>query len=194
MPCVGDPDSLIRPLNTPHSSQNAPHDSGDLESFDGDPESLLLPLKETSNVIVLARLQQLRNMSAVNIILAMLTLVYIGVNITCIILNGYDNDVWPQEGVVSKQLFHNLEFWATFVFSCAEVTALVYSPKPLGAIYRNTLLLKLIIFVNITVSFLTSMLVTVARRPMLVASHRGVPRSRRPTLVRLQSVPPRTPR
>ena len=48
---------------------------------------------------------------------------------------------------VSKELFHNLEFWATFVFSCAEVVALVYSPKPLGKIYKNTLFLKLIIFV-----------------------------------------------
>jgi len=90
---------------------------------------------------------------------------------TCIILNGYDNDLWPQAGVVSKQVFHNLEFWATFVFSCVEVIALVYSPKPLGAIYRNTLLLKLIISVNIVVSFLTSMLVTLNLEEFETISH-----------------------
>jgi hypothetical protein len=99
-------------------------------ALDEDPDSQLLPLKSTTNVLVLARLQQLESMSTVNFFLALLCVVYIAVNITCIILNGYDNDLWPDAGVVSKALFHNLEFWATFVFSCAEVVALAYSPKP----------------------------------------------------------------
>jgi len=56
-------DGSCRLLNAPQSHP---------ESSDN-PESQLLPLKETSNVIVLARLQELRTMSAVNITLAMLT-------------------------------------------------------------------------------------------------------------------------
>ena len=50
---------------------DAPQSNLDSDSFvDVDPDSQLLPLKETSNVIVLARLQELRSMSAVNFFIA----------------------------------------------------------------------------------------------------------------------------
>jgi len=131
----------------------------------------LLPLKESTNVLLLSRLAELKFMSFVNVSIAIATIVYIGVNITCIILNGYDNDDWPVKGAVSKAFFHNLEFWATFIFSILEVFALVYSPKPLGAIYQNTLLLKLVIFVNIVISFLGAMLVAVNLEKFEVPAH-----------------------
>ena len=61
-------EGLGRPLNASHAEPDF--------DLDLDPESLLLPLKETSNVIVLARLQELRSMSTANLFLAMLSIFF----------------------------------------------------------------------------------------------------------------------
>lgn len=148
-------------------------------SRDPDPDGELVPLKESANILLLARLQDLRTMSFANFLISICCLVYLAINLTCIVLNGYDNDHYGEagtdeedsHGVTSKVFFHNLEFWATFAFAVTEVLALAYSPKPLGSIYKNTLFLKFVIFVNIVLTFVTAMLVSINLEEFETISH-----------------------
>ena len=97
------------------------------DEWQHDPDSELLPLKQSSNVLLLSRLNDLKTMSLVNFSIAICCLVYLAINITCIILNSFDNDTYGEPGsdaVTTKIYFHTLEFWATFAFSVAEVVGM----------------------------------------------------------------------
>ena len=53
------------------------------------------PLRRDNNVIVLARIDELRQMSSINLGLAILSTMYLAICIVLFVLNGYDNDCYP---------------------------------------------------------------------------------------------------
>merc|ERR1719436_1119664 len=102
--------------------------------------------------------------------LALLSVVFIGVNIVCIVLNSYDNDD-PVEAATTPEFFHRFEFWSTFCFNIVDVFALIYSSKKLSSILWSPLLLKGIVFVNIAGSFTSATLVTINLEKFEIPSH-----------------------
>ena len=125
------------------------------------------PVNDSRNVLLLYRLQQFNTKSYVNFLLAILCLVYIGINVACLVLNSMPLEYREAHDVV----FHRMEFWGTFMFSVVDVISLMYSPKPLGRICDNPFALKLFIFLNVTASLIPAILVTVDLEHFEVVSH-----------------------
>ena len=149
-------------------------------SFDS--RALKEPINHSSNVLLLHRLNELTTQSCVNFTLAILSLVYIGVNIVCIplnALNNNDDDCGEEDSVfiarcgspVSDYVFHNVEFWATFAFAVVEAVALVYSPKSITNIYENPLVLKTVLFFDIAAAFVPAFLVALNLERFETVSH-----------------------
>jgi len=132
-------------------------------------------LNSTTNVIVMVRANELIQMSRVNSILAITAVLFIAVNLVCIILNSYDNDCDPDDPhcspATTPQFFHNLEFWATFVFNTVDVFAISYSPKNLSSQYGNPTLLKLVVLFNVGMSFVSCLLVVINLEKFEVLAH-----------------------
>jgi len=114
------------------------------------------PLAHSSNVLLLFQLKRIRNLSILNFFLAIVCLFYLGILIVLMVLNSKP----AEEREAAKFLFHMLEFWANVGFDIATVVALLYSPKPLSSIFHYTVILRLIIAVNITVSLVPAVLMT----------------------------------
>ena len=114
------------------------------------------PVNESHNVLLLYRLQQFNTKSYINFLLAIMCLVYVGINVACLVLNSM-----PSVLKENQVVFHRMEFWGTFMFSLVDVMSLMYSPKPLGRICDNPFALKLFIFLNVTASLIPAILVTV---------------------------------
>ena len=90
-------------------------------------------------------------------------------NLVCLVMN-YMGQEWL--GIDNREhIFHLIEFWATFTFSCVQVYSLVYSPRSVGAIYRNPFVLKTVIFLNVASTFGSALLVTVSLETFEVLSH-----------------------
>jgi hypothetical protein len=117
------------------------------------------PLRRDTNVLVLQRLFELRSISSMNLALALASVMYLGVNLVCAILVGYDNDCYPcPESATSDQLFHQLEFGSTFVFAIVTTLSLIFSPERQ---FGSPLLLKALVFVNVGNTFVAALLVFV---------------------------------
>ncbi|CAE7599057.1 unnamed protein product [Symbiodinium natans] len=133
---------------------------------------LCCPIPDDTNlagVVMTHRLERLHELSLKNFHLAICCLIYIAVNMACLVMNSMGEE-WL--GVGSRELtFHLVEFWATFVFSCVQVYSLVYSPRSVGAIYRNPLVLKTVIFLNVASTFFSALLVSVSLESFEVLSH-----------------------
>mmetsp|Transcript_130148 Transcript_130148/g.278115 ORF Transcript_130148/g.278115 Transcript_130148/m.278115 type:complete len:267 (-) Transcript_130148:277-1077(-) len=127
-------------------------------------------LTAARGLLVLAQVSNLRVLSCVNMLLAMVSVTFMGVNIVCIICNCYDNED-PETAVVSLETFHRLEFWGTFIFNMVDVFALIYSTKKLNRIYWSPLCLKLIICLNVGGSLITALLVEVNLEKFEVPAH-----------------------
>jgi len=133
-------------------------------------------LSTSTNVLVLVRANELAMMSLINTILAILSVLFAAVSVVGLIINCYDNDCTPAPGndcdpATTPQIFHNLEFWATFVFNVATLLALNYSPKVLSNQYENPTRLKLIVLSSTGMSFLSCLLVTINLKKFAVSSH-----------------------
>eukprot|EP00928_Gymnodinium_smaydae_P000013 TRINITY_DN10008_c0_g1_i1.p1 TRINITY_DN10008_c0_g1~~TRINITY_DN10008_c0_g1_i1.p1 ORF type:complete len:279 (+),score=34.78 TRINITY_DN10008_c0_g1_i1:68-838(+) len=133
--------------------------------------------KDLSDHRILFHLGELRSMSCVNLALSFFTLMYVGVNIVCIVINSYDNECYTDaseavcNAVTSTLVFHLMEFWATFAFNVISFVAVAYSPKKLTAICSNPLLLKFLVFINLVTSFISAMLVTINLGKFEVVAH-----------------------
>ena len=147
-----------------------------------DNRALIPPINSSSNVLLLHRLTELTTQSSVNFTLAILSLMYIGVNAVCIPLNALnhnDDDCGDEDSVhvarcgspVSDFVFHNIEFWATFAFAVIEAVALVYSPKATSTIYEKPLVLKTVLFFDIAAAFVPAFLVLLNLERFEVPSH-----------------------
>jgi hypothetical protein len=127
------------------------------------------PLRRDTNVLVLARLAELRWISSVNLRLAVLSMMYLGSNIVCVILNVADNDCYPcEEAAVSPEVFHRFEFSATFLFSLVSTFSLVYSPE---RSFSSPLLLRALLFCNVGATYIAAALVYLNVERFEIAAH-----------------------
>lgn len=133
------------------------------------------PLNQSTNVLLVYRLHEMRYSAQFNLLLAFLCLVYIGVNMVLIAVNALNAKAERQgtQPVVSELTYHLVEFWATFGFAVVECCSLVAtgSPKSLVQIYRNPLVLKLVLFFNIVATWVPAVLVTLNREVFEITSH-----------------------
>ena len=111
-------------------------------------------LNESTNVILAYRMHEVKHLSAVNFVLALLTLVYVGVNIFLFVLNYMDKNDDPcgdPDDVrvarcgspASDLVFHRVEFCSSFVYACVEAAALAYTPRAISSISRRPVLLRM---------------------------------------------------
>ena len=112
---------------------------------------------DSTSMLILYRLESLETKSSVNFSLSMVCLLYAAINIVCFMMNWMGAQYTERH----KHAFHLLEFWGTFVFSLVSVLSLVHSPRPLGRITQNPLRLKLVVFFNVTISFIPALLVSI---------------------------------
>lgn len=105
-------------------------------------------LRFDTNVLVLQRLSELSTISAVNLTLAIMCVMYLGSTVVCFIYT-----VHP---VVKDSVFHRLEFGGTFIFTLVTTLALIFSPERR---FRSKLLLKVLVAVNVCSSFMATLLV-----------------------------------
>lgn len=132
---------------------------------DGVLGSLLPP----HGVQVLAQVSDLRTKSAMSLALGLGCVIYMGINIVCLVLNGYEME--GPDPVISGKAFHMLEFWATFFFNIVQVLALLYTPKELGELYSSPTFLKVVILVNVGASFISALFVTINCEMFEMPSH-----------------------
>eukprot|EP00967_Tisochrysis_lutea_P037808 scaffold45381_cov37-Tisochrysis_lutea.AAC.2 len=117
------------------------------------------PLRRDTNVLVLQRLFELRGISSINLALALASVLYLGVNVVCAIIVSYHNKCYPcAEAATSNQIFHMLEFGATFMFAIVTTLSLIFSPERQ---FGSPLLLKTLVFVNVGNTFVAALLVFV---------------------------------
>ena len=115
------------------------------------------PLRRDTNVLVLARLDELRAISTINLCLAVASTMYLSSNMCLAILNMYDNECYPcPEAAVRPDFFHRFEFTAAFLFSVVSTLSLVFSPERR---FDSPALLRLLLFGNVGTTFLSACLV-----------------------------------
>ena len=131
------------------------------------------PLNQSSNILLVYRLQDMRSLASINTVLAILCLGYCAINMVLILVNYLNSraDALGTEDVVDELTYHLLEFWATFGFALVECVSLVATPKSLIKIYRSPIVLKLILFFNIVASLVPAVLVTLNREVFEILSH-----------------------
>ena len=134
------------------------------------------------NVLILHKLRTLHSTSQFNEGLALLTLVYFGINVVCSVLNGLNNNdadcgdprslyIARCGSPTSDYAFHNIEFWATFVYALLQVLALTHSSKNLSTIASNTTLLKVGLFIEVVATFVPAMMVAIDLGTFEVLTH-----------------------
>uniref|UniRef100_A0A7S0Q800 Uncharacterized protein n=1 Tax=Coccolithus braarudii TaxID=221442 RepID=A0A7S0Q800_9EUKA len=126
-------------------------------------------LKHDTNVNALQRLSELGTISAVNLCLALFSVIYLGCSVVSMILNTFDNDCYPcPEAATTTEVFHRIEFTTTFLFALVTTIALVFSPERR---FSSPLLLRAIVLMNVCVSFIGMALVYIALEKFMTASH-----------------------
>jgi hypothetical protein len=116
-------------------------------------------LNESTNVLLLFRLDDFHRRSKLNFWLALMSLLCCAVNIGLFCLNyTLNND--PNPPHVSERTFHLTEFWTTFLYALVDAYALVTSPKTLVTICYNTTFLKLLFFFNVVAALVPAFLIT----------------------------------
>jgi len=108
--------------------------------------------------------QRLALKSCSNFFLAILCLVYVGVNIVCLIMNSFPHSFRHNHALS----FHLMEFWATFAFSIVSLSSFVVARRPL---YQDPVVLKLLLFMNVVFSIVPAILVTEDLHTFEVLSH-----------------------
>ena len=136
------------------------------------------PINQSTNILLVSRLQSLQSMSNANFMISLFCLIYFGINVTlfycnyCIDKNSVDkNSVDDKDPPISDEAFHLIEFWATFLFTIVEAFAIIQTPKALITIYENPLVLKVILFINIVATLVPALLVTINLEDFEVLSH-----------------------
>ena len=125
----------------------------------------------------------MRASSTTNLWLALLCLVYFGINVTLLCVNyvdhKYDLSHPPSEeeggggAPVDDTVYHLVEFWATFVFAVVECIALTSTPKSLYRINGglNPLFLRMVMVVNIVATIVSAMMVSFSLETFEILSH-----------------------
>ena len=134
------------------------------------PENKNEPINQSTNILLISRLQSLRSMSIANFMISLFCLIYFGVNLTLLYCN-FCNANNSKDKPLSDVVFHLTEFWATFLFTIVEAFAIIQTPKALKNIYENPVALKVILFMNIVVTLVPALLVTFNLEVFEVLSH-----------------------
>ncbi|KAJ1453580.1 hypothetical protein M885DRAFT_275723 [Pelagophyceae sp. CCMP2097] len=157
--------------------------SESLRLIDKEPRVYNTKLNASTNVVLLFRLQELKGLGTVNYLLAILTLIYLGLNVVMLVVNYLHGDgncdsaktktvYEPRCGSpVSDYAFHMTEFWATAIYAIVEAFALVYTPRALSSVYDRPLLLKVVVFFDIVAALVPALLVTAALERFEVCAH-----------------------
>jgi len=153
-------------------------------SRNGAPSQPSGALNSSTNVILLYRLHEVKALSAINVLLAVLTLLNLGTCLTLFVLNAMNNNdadcgdpgkddvaVARCGSPVSDLVFHTVEFWASFVYACVEAAALVYTPRAISTISQRPLVLRILLFFDIVATFVPALLVSVNLQKFEVAAH-----------------------
>ena len=136
-----------------------------------------LNMNVSSNVLLLYKLQELKNSSNLNFWLAVSCLAYCGINVALIYVNYINSnaeDVERTEPPVSDMLYHGTEFWSTFVFAIVECVSLFANTgrQSVRNIYQaNPTFLKWIMFFNILSTMMAATLVTMNLDEFEIISH-----------------------
>ena len=143
------------------------------------------------------RLQEMQTSATVNLWLALLCLVYLGINISLICVNYVNVEFGKKEQLqlhlqqqqpyneaaiaaaidagepVDDTVYHLVEFWATFGFAIVECMALANTPKSLYAINgdRNPLFLRMVMFFNIVATSVPAVLISFSIETFEILSH-----------------------
>ena len=100
---------------------------------------------------------------------AILSTLYLGVNLVCFVLTTYDNDCFPcPAAATSGKTYHRLEFAATFCFAVVGTLSLVYSPERR---FASPLVLKALVFFNINATFVAALFVFINVEKFETLSH-----------------------
>ena len=110
-------------------------------------------LNTSSNIVLLYRMHELRGLAFVNFVLALLTLLYLAMNLVLLFLTlkSYKGD---------GAILHHVEFWSTFFYACVEAFALIYTPRAISSISGRPTLLKVLLFFDVVATFCPAVLVT----------------------------------
>mmetsp|Transcript_40406 Transcript_40406/g.94940 ORF Transcript_40406/g.94940 Transcript_40406/m.94940 type:complete len:314 (-) Transcript_40406:682-1623(-) len=151
-------------------NENGPvENSGyDYKAFPPEPESQ--PMNVSTNVLLVYRLKEMRQLENLNFALSIICLAYCGVNVALIGVN-YVNSHAPDDPPVSDVTYHLVEFWGTFVFAVVECISLTSTPKSLATVYENPATLKLILFFNVVATLLPAVLVSLNLEEFEILSH-----------------------
>lgn len=151
-------------------------------------------LQQSTNVMLVYHLNDLRRVATLNLCLALLCLVYCGVNIGLILVNYCNSqaEFRGEEEVVNENVYHRVEFWATFCFAVVECASLVVGGNRSGDILTqqqqqtqnhqstksllstsrdDSWFLKVVLFLNIVATWVPAMLVTLNLEVFEIVSH-----------------------
>ncbi|EOD19537.1 hypothetical protein EMIHUDRAFT_241484 [Emiliania huxleyi CCMP1516] len=111
------------------------------------------PLRRDTNVLVLARLSELRAISNSNLLLSLLSATFLGTQIVCLITVAT-----PHRDHAETVLFHRIEFISAFSFALVTVLSVVCAPERQ---YASQILLKVLVFFSVGSTCVAALLVIV---------------------------------
>ena len=133
----------------------------------------------STNTLLVYRLQDMRSLSNTNLCLAVLCLIYLGVNVTLVCVNYINNKYVHEHGgsevgePVDDTVYHLVEFWATFCFAVVECIALAVTPKSQYSINgsMDPLFLRMVMFLNIVATSVPAVMISFSKLTFERASH-----------------------
>ena len=133
----------------------------------------------STNTLLVYRLQDMRSLSNTNLCLAVLCLIYLGINVTLVCVNYLNAKYVNEHGgsevgePVDDTVYHLVEFWATFCFAVVECIALAVTPKSQYSINgsMDPLFLKMVMFLNIVATSVPAVMISFSIESFERASH-----------------------
>jgi hypothetical protein len=121
------------------------------------------PLRHETNVLVLARLNLLHRLADINLVLALASIAYFAIGLTLLFVMA-----WPVQHLVDGDVFHQLDFGSTFLFSLVEVLTLLYSPERR---FTSPTLLRALMFFSVCSTFVALLLIVLNRGAFEIFAH-----------------------
>lgn len=167
--------------NANNSSQKASESASSTSTVSAQPRPYVDGLVNYStNTLLVYRLQDMRSNSNTNLFLAVLCLVYLGVNVTLCCVNYVNwkfTSTHPhseeENEPVDDTVYHLVEFWGTFCFAIVECVALAVTPKSQYSINGNLdpLYLRMVMFVNIVATSVPAVMISFSLETFEILSH-----------------------
>ncbi len=123
-----------------------------------------LRLKWSHNVLLSVWISDLHQLATINLLLALACVINVAINIACIFMVA-------NKGATSDQVFHNIEFSASFVFALVQVLAVFYAFKVSTIIIARPWALKFVVLLNVAGTLLPALLVYVNLEKWETISH-----------------------